>query len=124
MEDAQVREPAVKQDLKSPTWWDENRDRVEAQFISLLMAETPRSSYTGPERRSLATFHPDPQDAAIAREQAWRTGVSFQEHARRLFHEAVALEEQRLLKASAPPPGKIVPCPAVAPWRSTSEESA
>jgi hypothetical protein len=124
MEAASVHQNALKQDNEGTTWWDENRDRVEAQFISLLMAETPRSSYTGPERRSQATLIPDPQDAGMARQQAWMLGISFEEHARRLFHEAVVREEQRIAEPGFLPPRKIEPCQAVEPWRSTSAKSA
>jgi hypothetical protein len=77
------------------TWWDQNRDAVEAKFIGLLMAETTRKPYTGPERRSRATVVLDPADIALAQAQAARLGVPYEEHARSLFHQAVLLEEQR-----------------------------
>lgn len=76
------------------SWWDQNRDAVEEKFIGLLMAETTRKPYTGPERRSRATVVLDPGDIALAQAQAARLGVPFEEHARRLFRQAVLMEEQ------------------------------
>ena len=76
------------------TWWDQNRDAVEAKFIGLLMAETTRQPYTGPERRSRATVVLDPADIALAQAQAARLGIACEEHARRLFHQAVMAEER------------------------------
>ena len=73
------------------TWW--NRDAVEAKFIGMLMAETHRKPYTGPERRSRATVVLEPSDIALAQAQAQRLGIPYEEHARRLFHEAVLAEE-------------------------------
>jgi hypothetical protein len=74
------------------TWWDQNREAVEAKFIGMLMAETTRKPYSGPERRSRATTMLDPADIAIAQAQAKGLGISYEEHARRLFHRAVMAE--------------------------------
>ena len=76
------------------TWWDQNQEAVEAKFIGMLMAETTRNPYNGPERRSRATVVLDPGDLALAGAQARRLGVAFEEHVRRLFHLAVMGEEQ------------------------------
>jgi hypothetical protein len=75
-------------------WWDQNRDAVEAKFIGMLLAETTRKPYNGPERRSRATITLDPADIALAQAQAQRLGIAYEEHARRLFHRAVMAEEQ------------------------------
>ena len=78
-------------------WWAQNREYVEAKFIGMLMAETTRKPYGGPERRSRGTVVLDPGDLATAQAQAVRLGVSFEEHVRRLFHRAVTAEEERLI---------------------------
>jgi len=76
------------------TWWDQNRDAVEAKFIGLLMAETQRKPYNGPERRSRATVVLNPADIVLAQAQAKRLGIPYEEHAQRLFHQAVVAEEE------------------------------
>jgi hypothetical protein len=76
------------------TWWDQNREAVEAKFIGMLMAETTGTPYNGPERRSRATVVLEPADLALAGAQARRLGVPFEEHVRRLFHLAVLAQEQ------------------------------
>jgi hypothetical protein len=76
-------------------WWDQNREAVEARFIGMLMAETTGTPYTGPERRSRGTVVLDPDDLALAQAQARHLGVPYEEHVRRLFHQAVMAGEQR-----------------------------
>ncbi len=76
------------------TWWDQNREAVEAKFIGMLIAETTRKPYTGPERRSRATIVLDPTDLNVAANQARRLGIPLEEHARRLFHQAVQAAEE------------------------------
>jgi hypothetical protein len=97
MNDLQV--PAIENvpnaATEDSTWWDQNRDAVEAKFIGMLIAETTRKPYTGPERRSRGTVVLDPADVAIAQAQAKRLGIAYEEHSRRLFHLAVQAEEQR-----------------------------
>jgi hypothetical protein len=99
MNDVQVAPVAKARAVatEDSTWWDQNRDAVEARFIGMLMAETTRTPYTGPERRSRATVTLDPADVVLAQAQAQRLGIPYEEHARRLFHEAVLAEEQHRL---------------------------
>ncbi len=79
------------------TWWDQNREAVEAKFIGMLMAETTRKPYNGPERRSRATVILDPDDIVLAQAQARRRGIPYEEHARQLFHQAVMAEEEHYI---------------------------
>ncbi len=88
---------APKVQSEDSAWWDQNRDAVEAKFIGMLMAETTRKPYTGPERRSRATVVLDPADIVMAQTQAQRLGLPYEEYARRLFHQAVLAEEQHRL---------------------------
>jgi hypothetical protein len=83
------------------TWWAQNRDAVEAQFIGMLIAETNRTPYTGPERRSRATVVLDPADLSLALGQASRMGIPYEEHVRRLFHQAVEAAGQQGLRGVA-----------------------
>jgi hypothetical protein len=78
-------------------WWDQNRDAVEAKFIGMLMAETTRKPYTGPERRSRATVVLDPADVLLAQTHAQRLGVAYEDYVRRIFHQAILAENQRHL---------------------------
>jgi hypothetical protein len=80
---------------EDPNWWAQNREDVEAKFIGMLMAETTRKPYTGPERRTRATVVLDPADLAVAQAQAGRLGIPYEEHVRRLFHRAVMAEGDR-----------------------------
>jgi hypothetical protein len=117
--------PGSKEHKKNQkSWWDENKDAVEGKLIDLLMASDARGAYQGPERRSRPSLPLNPEDAALVREQAKRLGVSFEEHARRIFHEAVHSEQRRLGKDSRLKDGKLKPCKAVEPWPSMSAKSA
>jgi len=104
MEDSPFHHVALKKSNQQSTWWQENRERVEAEFINLLRAEAHRLSSTGAEGPPQPAIVPDVHYAALAREQASRLGISFEEHVRRLFHEAVLREEQRFSKVTLPPP--------------------
>jgi hypothetical protein len=105
------------------TWWDQNREQVEGKLIDLLISSDNRAPYAGPERRSIATLTLDPQDAAIARDQARLAGMLFEEYARRLFHDAVKAEQARLSAEASESGSKLGPC-KVELWRSTSAKSA
>ncbi len=113
-----------EQQTEQKSWWDENKDAVEGKLIDLLMASDARGPYKGPERRSRPSLSLDSDDAALVREQAKRLGVSFEEHARKIFHEAVQAEQRRLRMGSASKSGKLKPCKAVEPWPSMSAKSA
>lgn len=77
-------------------WWDQNREAVETKFIGMLMAETSRKPYDGPERRSRGTVVLDPADMALARQQAKELGITYEEHVSRLFHQAVLAQAKKL----------------------------
>ncbi len=79
-------------------WWHDHRDQVEASFVQAAKEGRlqRRESLDAPVSHSATNIAVEPYDVDLALSQARRKGVSFEDHARLLFHRAVQAEEQEL----------------------------
>ncbi len=93
MKTMKLEAPNFLNEKEEADWWFAHRDQVEADMMAAMDAgEAPAIDY---ELQSADRLCIPPEDAALAKEQAARNGVPFEEYARRLFHEALQAEKTR-----------------------------
>ena len=87
--------PDFKNEAEEAEWWYQNRHLVEAGFVRMIESEMTGGAKTEAHTTPVPPLFVEPEDAALAMEQALRKGLPFEEHARKLFHEAVRAEEMK-----------------------------
>ena len=88
-----LQAPAFKNETEEADWWYDNRRIHDADLIaSMENGEGPVVHY---DLQQPQTFSLSLSDISLAKAQAERIGIPYEEHAARLFHEAVQAEEHR-----------------------------
>jgi hypothetical protein len=88
--------PNFASEAEEADWWFEHRAEVEAELVQAAAeGRLQQRSSVLPESSALNLIPVEAEDAALAAAQSIREGLPFEEHAKRLFHEAVQARELR-----------------------------
>ncbi len=87
--------PHFNSEAEEARWWDAHQDEIADEFLASPASESPVRGATAKDMRLPIRVAIDPEDVPVMEQQALEKGISFEEHAARLFHAAVEAEEHR-----------------------------
>jgi predicted DNA binding CopG/RHH family protein len=82
--------PDFKSEAEEAKWWFDNQDELDKDFAQAAAeGRLHRRTEPRPSAIPTTTIRLDPDDIAIAREQASKRGLKYQTYLKMLVHEAL-----------------------------------
>jgi predicted DNA binding CopG/RHH family protein len=82
--------PNFKSEAEEAKWWFDNQDELDKDFAQAAAeGRLHRRTEPRPSAIPTTTIRLDPDDIAIAREQASKRGLKYQTYLKMLLHEAL-----------------------------------